>query len=149
MRKIHTQIVINASAELVWSILTDLAGYGEWNPFILESAGRPALGARLTCRPRMPGTNRILTFHPKVTRCAPQKIFAWKGGVLFPGLADGEHIFEIHQQPDGGVLHVHRQAFSGLLSPFIPKNVLERTKTGFEMMNEALKARAEKKAGGG
>ncbi|SHJ09151.1 hypothetical protein SAMN02745216_01008 [Desulfatibacillum alkenivorans DSM 16219] len=148
MRKIHTEIVINASAGLVWSILTDLDGYGQWNPFILESAGRPAFGARLTCRPRMPGTKRILTFHPKVTRCTPQKIFAWKGGVLFPGLADGEHIFEIHPQPGGGVLHVHRQEFSGLLSPFIPKTVMERTKTGFEMMNKALKVKAEKEGAG-
>ena len=149
MRKIHTEIAIHAPAKIVWSLLTDLSGYGEWNPFILEASGRPGPGARLTCRPRMPGTGRILTFHPKVTRFDPLKEFAWKGGVLFPGLADGEHIFEMHPLSSGGVLHVHNQEFTGLLAPFIPKAVMKRTRQGFEMMNQALKARAENAAASG
>ncbi|MBI9075367.1 MAG: SRPBCC domain-containing protein [Desulfatibacillum sp.] len=147
MHEIYTEIIINATPEIVWSILTDLSSYKDWNPFILESVGQPVVGDKLTCRPRLPGSKRILNFHPTVTRVMPCREFAWKGHVLFPGLADGEHIFEIHPLEGDGILHVHRQEFKGLLIPFIPQKTKRSTALGFEMMNKALKIRAEKMAG--
>ncbi len=73
----------------------------------------------------------------------PKKTFAWTGHVLFPGLADGEHFFEISPREGGGVLLVHRQEYWGLLIPLLWPFFHDRTRQGFERMNEALKKRAE------
>lgn len=142
MREVYTEIRINAPLERVWNMVTDLEAYKTWNPFITESRGKAALGERLTCRPRV-GKNRIATFHPVVTRLEPEKVFAWTGHVLLPGLADGIHIFEMKLQGMGDVLLVHRQEFSGLLIPFLWKRIERTAKRGFIQMNEALKKRAE------
>ena len=141
-REVYTHIRINAPVERVWKMLTDLGSYKQWNPFIVESIGKAQLGEQLTCRPRV-GRKKIATFHPTVTRLIPEKVFAWTGHVLFPGLADGVHIFELKPQGDDHVLLVHRQEFSGILIPFIWKRIEKTAKRGFILMNEALKQRAE------
>ena len=47
MREISTEIVINAPAENVWTVLTDCECYPEWNPFIPDAKGDVREGARL------------------------------------------------------------------------------------------------------
>ena len=44
---LHTEIEIDASPEAVWSVLTDLDRYPEWNPFITAASGVVAVGERL------------------------------------------------------------------------------------------------------
>jgi len=39
MKERRTAIEINASAETVWAILTDLRPFAAWNPFIPEAEG--------------------------------------------------------------------------------------------------------------
>jgi hypothetical protein len=141
MREVYTEITIDAPPARVWEMVTDLAAYKTWNPFIVESSGQAVLGERLTCRPRL-GRKRIATFHPVVTQVEKERVFAWTGHVLVKGLADGVHIFELKPEGDGTVL-VHRQEFYGLLVPILWK-IIERTaEKGFTLMNEALKKRAE------
>jgi len=48
MHEIETEIDIAANAEQVWSILTDLAAYPSWNPFIRDITGSIETGQRLT-----------------------------------------------------------------------------------------------------
>jgi hypothetical protein len=142
MREVYTDIRINASLETVLDMVTDLPAYKTWNPFIVESIGKAALGERLTCRPRV-GKNRVATFHPKVTRLEKGKVFAWTGHVLMPGIADGVHIFELKNEEPGTVHLIHRQEFSGILIPLLWKRIEKTAKRGFTLMNEALKKRAE------
>lgn len=146
-REIFTEISIAADPAVIWEILTDLEGYARWNPFIVRSQGKAELGERLTCCPRNPGSKKALRFHPRVSRATPQKEFAWLGRTLVPGLADGEHIFELSPLEDGNIRLVHRMDFKGLLIPIIWKLMAEKTRTGFDMMNRALKEQAEKRAG--
>ena len=44
---IHTQIDIGAPIGTVWDVLTDLAAYREWNPFVLEASD----SSRKMCSP--------------------------------------------------------------------------------------------------
>jgi hypothetical protein len=148
-REVFTEIQIHAKAATVWSILVDLSIYHLWNPFIVQSKGEVRVGERLECRPRLPGSKRTNTFHPVVTKVVAERVFAWKGHTLVPGLADGEHIFEIEPLERGGVRLVHRQEFSGLLIPLFVPFYGERIRQGFEQMNEALKERAEARASRG
>lgn len=148
MREVFTQIRINATAATVWSVLVDLSKYHLWNPFMVRAKGEVRVGERLECQPRLPGSRRPVTFRPVVTRVVPERLFAWKGHTLVPGLADGDHVFEIESMEDGGVRLVHRQEFRGLLIPLLEPFFRERTRQGFEQMNEALKKRAEALDGG-
>jgi hypothetical protein len=145
-REVYTDIRINAPAETVWNILTDLGSYREWNPFIVKSVGKAELGERLTCRPRISKT-RIATFHPVVTRLKPGTVFVWTGHFGVPGLADGVHIFELKAENSGETLLIHRQTFSGILMPLIWKPIEKVAIRGFTRMNEALKERAEALSG--
>ncbi|MBU1172576.1 MAG: SRPBCC domain-containing protein [Proteobacteria bacterium] len=142
MREVYTEIRIQAPLSKVWSIVTDLEMYRDWNPFIVESHGTASLGEQLTCRPRV-SKNRIATFHPKVTQLVPEQVFAWTGHVLMPGLADGVHIFEFKSPDPDQVLMIHRQEYSGILVPFLWKRIEKVATRGFTLMNEAVKKRAE------
>ena len=55
MRELVTEIEINAAADTVWTVLTDLGRYGDWNPFIRQAAGEAREGARLKIALEPPG----------------------------------------------------------------------------------------------
>jgi hypothetical protein len=58
----------------VWQVLTDLAAYGEWNPFIRAASGDLALGGRLQVTISPPG-GAPMTFKPVVTALRPDQLF--------------------------------------------------------------------------
>jgi len=94
MREIVTEIRIQASADTVWSILTDFGSYHNWNPFIQQAKGKAIVGQRLENRPKV-SKGRGVVFRPVVTKVVPGRELRWYGHLLIPGLSDGEHIFEI------------------------------------------------------
>jgi hypothetical protein len=61
-----TEIHIQASADTVWSILTDFGSYHNWNPFIRQAKGKAISGQRLENRPEVSG-GRGVVFRPVVT----------------------------------------------------------------------------------
>ncbi len=139
---LHTEVTIDAPPAVVWQVLTDLDRYPEWNPFIVESRGTPALGERLTNR-LQPAGGKAMTFRPTITACRPEAVLEWLGRAGLPGLFDGRHRFELRATADGGTTVSHTEHFSGLLVRFLRASLDTSTKAGFEAMNAALKARAE------
>ncbi len=146
MKELRTAIEINASADTVWAILTDLSQFAAWNPFMPEAEGEIREGARLRVRIAPPG-GKAMTFKPTVTRVEPGREFRWLGHLLLPGLFDGEHIYEISPLAEGGVRFVQREVFRGVLAPLLWKSLETNTRHGFEAMNAALKKRAEEEHG--
>jgi hypothetical protein len=139
--ELRTNIQIDAPPATVWSILTDLASYSDWNPFITSSEGKLAVDEQLVNRLEPPG-GRPLTFKPTVTDVDPGHAFEWLGRLVLPGLFDGRHRFEVVPHGDGTRL-LHTERFSGILVPLLKKSLDTQTLAGFEAMNSALKARAE------
>jgi hypothetical protein len=143
--QLHTEIEIKAPADTVWDILTDLDHYGDWNPFIVSSAGTVAVGDRLTNRLQPPG-GKAMTFKPTVTAVEPNQAFEWLGRLGVPGVFDGRHRFELHESSNGTRM-VHTEHFNGVLVRFMRKMLDTSTLQGFEEMNAALKSRAEARVG--
>lgn len=116
--------------------------YPEWNPFISRISGSPETGRQLDIR-LTPPKGMAMTFKPEVVRVEPGREFRWLGKLLIKGLFDGEHIFELQEEPSGGVRFVQRERFAGLVVPLLLLMVGKSTMRGFEAMNQALKQRAE------
>lgn len=140
--QLQTEITIDASPDRVWDILTDVDQYESWNPFVVSSEGRVAVGERLVNRFQPPGA-RAQTFKPTVTVVEPPATFEWLGRFGLPGLFDGRHRFDLEPTADGGTRLLHREFFSGLLVRLLRSSLDTKTKQGFELMNQAIKARAE------
>jgi hypothetical protein len=139
---ITTSIIINATAENVWSILTDFENYMQWNPFITSITGAIKVGNTLQVTVAPPNGN-AMKFKPTLLVVNEHKELKWKGKLLLKGLFDGEHQFEIIDNKNGTVTLVQSENFTGILVPPFKKTIKINTKNGFVLMNEKLKERAE------
>ena len=140
MRRIETTATIDAPPERVWEVLTDLDAMDEWNPFIVEAQGKPAVAERLRIRVAPPG-KRPATFTPVVLTADRPRELRWRGTLPIPGLFAGEHYFVLEPTGTGTRLR-HGETFAGLLVPLMG-GMLKATAEGFERMNAALKDRVE------
>ena len=133
---ITTHVTLHAPVEDVWETLTTLPAYGEWNPFITSASGMLALGERLDLTIHPPG-GRPMRFKPWVTAVDEHRYVEWLGRAGMPGIFDGRHSFTLTPLAGGRTLLQQSETFSGALIPFA-SSVLDRTRVGFEQMNEAL-----------
>ncbi len=142
MHTVQTAITIDAAPEVVWGILCNGSEYNTWNPFMTELAGELRPGATLTVCMNSPlgGTQK---FRPQVIDYQPNSILAWRGHVLFKGLFDGEHSFQLKPQADGSTVLLHEELFSGVLAGLFIRRFGEQLSAQFRAMNSALKQRAE------
>jgi hypothetical protein len=138
MREIHTEMMIAASAERVWQVLTDLAAYPEWNPLVPEAKGELVVGKSL--RVKLSLGKRSIAMKPMLVRVEPNRVLAWRGSLPIPGLFTGEHTFEIISETPDQVRFHHWEKFNGLLVPVLGK-MLEQTKRAFDRFNVALERR--------
>lgn len=139
MRNIETLIEINATADKVWSELTNFEAYSEWNPFIIRASGDAQVGEILDLT--MKNGKKEMGFTPQVQISQADQEFQWLGKGL-GGLFKGQHYFRLSEN-EGKTQLIHGENFSGLLAPMIFNMVKDETRGGFEAMNEALKQRIE------
>jgi hypothetical protein len=132
---------IDAPAETVWSVLTDLDRFDAWNPFIRRASGSTDVGGTVHVRVRT-GIGLRLGFHAKVVACTVNRALRWRGHVLAPWLASGDHSFEIEPIGLGRVRFVQRETFGGVLPRLAARLLAREAGRGFEAMNAALAARA-------
>ena len=142
MKNIQTEIMINADVSTVWNVLLDFEKHPGWNPFIKSIKGEQKVGKKLTVTIKPPEGNGM-TFKPKILVIEPNKEFRWKGKLGINGIFDGEHYFILEQLNKNQTKFIHGEKFSGILV-LLMGNMLEKTKEGFQLMNEAIKKECEK-----
>lgn len=140
--EIKTQIIINATPNKVWTVLTDFKDYPNWNPFIKSITGEPKVGQQITVS-IVSTEGKAMTFKPEVVVFNPNREFRWIGKLLFKGLFDGEHKFELIDNGNGTTIFNHSEKFKGIVVLLFKKQLKDNTKKGFELMNESLKKRVE------
>jgi hypothetical protein len=141
-KQLITSIEIDAPPNVIWEILTEFDRFELWNPFIRSIDGTAVPGTKLKVKVQPPEGN-VMTFQSMVLVADPGKELRWLGRVIFPGIFDGEHSFQIEPLSDRRVRFVHSEKFSGLLVPFFWQSLDTQTRRGFEAMNQALKLRSE------
>jgi hypothetical protein len=143
-KQLITSIEIDAPANVVWEILTEFDRFEQWNPFIRSIEGKAILGTKLKIKIQPPGGTAMI-FKPTILAADLDKELRWLGRVIFPGIFDGEHRFQIEPLNDRRVRFVHSERFSGLLVPLFWRSLNTQTRRGFEEMNQALKLRSEQR----
>ncbi len=139
MKTVSATILIDAPPMDVWTVLTDLSRYPEWNPLFREASGQIAAGARIRLRSVHPANGRMMTVKPKIVTAEAGVELRWAASL--PGIMSGEHSFAL--SPAGsGTQVVQSESFRGLLVPLSGKT-LARAEASFAELNEALKKRAE------
>lgn len=141
--EIKTAITINATPKKVWEIFTNFREYPNWNPFIKSLEGEVIVGKKIRVRIKPPEV-KGMTFKPTVETFIENSKFSWIGHLLFPGLFDGTHKFELSDNGNGTTTFIQSEKFKGILVPFFKKQLNNNTKNGFIAMNEKLKELSEK-----
>lgn len=141
-KSIKTEIIINASKERVWKILTNFASYPMWNPFIISIKGELKASGQLVNTLANSGKNYV--FKPKIVSIVENQFFDWLGRLFMPGLFDGHHYFEIDELSPEQVKFTQGEHFSGVLSGYILRKIGDETRNNFIRMNNALKDKAER-----
>jgi hypothetical protein len=129
MKEIRTEILINATPDKVWKVLTNFNDYPNWNPFLRWLTGDVAVNKKIIVRIAPPGSN-AMTFKPTILKFDTNKELRWLGHLLIPGLFDGEHIFELIDNQNGTTTFIQREQFSGILMPLFKKMLEVNTKQG-------------------
>ncbi|CUM48584.1 unnamed protein product [Debaryomyces tyrocola] len=148
---LNTQIIINAKPEKVRDIFLDLQKHSEWNPFFTSvkiytpGATSPLPGTQLEIKMKLNGDNEN-TMYPIVLENSASA-FRWKGKLLFDFMFVGIHSFEfIPLEIDGQTKTklIQSEEFSGILAyVFEWTGLKDKTKNGFEELNQALKMQIE------
>ncbi len=148
--ELYTEIEIQATADRVWQNLTNLDNFHLWNPFILSAQGIVRLGEKVQIHIKPP-QGKDLNFQTTIIQVEPNHQLSWRGQLIIPGIFDSVHSFTIDPMPQSGryandnnsVRFSQREKFSGLIVPLLAKDLNTKVVHGFELMNQALKVRAE------
>jgi hypothetical protein len=147
-------VSIDAPAELVWNVMLDLDGYGQWNPFIVRvdaPGGRaPRVGDPITLHVRFRG-GRAVASRERITRIETPTTdgtalleYEFYGRLHRVGLVRGRRLQRLEQGADGSTLYRTEERFRGALAFAVPARAVQ---DGFQRHARALKQRAESLAG--
>jgi hypothetical protein len=143
-KTIQTAVTVEASRETVWRILTDFEDYARWNPLMTAAEGDARLGAHIDVDIHPPDSD-VQELSPEITILRPNRKLAWMSREVLPGISDREYEVILDRLADERVRVVMHKRFEGLLIPFTST---AEEQVGLDLMAEALKRRAEERAGG-
>jgi hypothetical protein len=128
---------INASPDTVWALLTDAAGYPEWNTAVVSLSGRIALGEKIKL---VSLADPKRTFTLRVAELDRPSRMVWASGMPL-GLFRGVRTYSLRAH-DGGTEFAMEEVFSGPLAGLITKAIPDLTES-FEKFADGLKAASE------
>lgn len=148
-------VSIDAPIETVWTVMTDIDAYGEWNPFLFraECPSPPKPGDPIVLHVRW-RNGRTSRSPERVTLVEPPYgdgddwratlAYVYEGLPARLGLVRGTRWQRLRQEPGGPTVYDTVEEFSG---PLVPLAGPARVADGFRRHADALKRRAESLAG--
>ncbi|MFL3655178.1 MAG: SRPBCC family protein [Halioglobus sp.] len=146
---INTEITLPASPEKSWNVLTDFAGYPDWNPYLPRVEATFAAGESVSFTLVDENFPDPLNLTAQLGQISANRSFYWTGRLGVQGLFDTRHVFELHPRDDGNTELHHYEEFRGLIPALLPqrKKRTGYTRAAFERMNSALYQRLKESAG--
>lgn len=142
MKTLRTEIHIAAPPQTVWSILDDIARYGEWNRVLPRVAGRTTAGETLDASIRF-SNGASFEFGPRLLRVVGARELRWVSEVPGEEVSRAEHYFILSPASDGGTQVLHCESFSGPMTEEVWPMMETTGRSDYEELNAALRARAE------
>lgn len=139
--KIEHRMGIQAPAEIIWSQVSDIAAWSEWNPLYPRAEGALRIGGVLTLDVALPGET-VRTLRPTIIDWVPNEQILWRATV-FGTLLRATRYIEIEQLTAVGCIFANGELFEGPAAGFLPRRLRAAARAGFRVMGEAVKARAE------
>jgi hypothetical protein len=152
-RKAEARSEIAAPIDLVWSVMLDVAKYGEWNPFLvrIDAAGKTRVGTELRLEVKWvrgggaKSKERITRLEPPSAGRATLE-YVFLGPLAATGAVRASRLQTLEQAAGGPTVYHTYEEFGGWLAFALP---LADVQAGFEAHARALKDRAERLASGG
>ena len=138
MKKYSASIIINASPDRIWKIITDAGGYPSWDMSMDHIEGTLALGETVKFLTKLSPN----AFPVKVTGFEPNRRLVLTGGMPL-GLFKSERTHTLTPAKAGQTTFLTEEIFSGLLLPIFGKNIPDLSGNFHEFV-VALKKQAEK-----
>jgi hypothetical protein len=139
--RIEHRIGIQAPAEVIWEVISDLDAWAQWNPVYPKASGEIRIGAELDMTLALPG-QEPRQLKPTVLEWVPNEQLHWRL-VMLGGLVRTIRFIEIEVLATEGCIVSNGEILGGLIGPRIGKRMGRAIYRGFIEMNEALKTRAE------
>jgi uncharacterized protein YndB with AHSA1/START domain len=143
--KIDLTRQIDASPEMVWSVITDFACYKEWNPFVIDCDAKLEPGAPISMRVRL-GPREISQVET-VSSVVEHMLFEYRMKPIKPFLYSYRQ-HHVTSNGMGGTTYRSYFELNGWLSGLTDLSVGKHLRHGFESMTDALKQRSESLASG-
>jgi len=131
---------IRAAPGLVWTILSDAAGYSAWNPEVIMIDGRLAAGETFKAHVKL-GDGAVRRVRMRVTEFEPPRLMTWIGGLPL-GLFVGHRKFTLAAGGTGTDFQMEL-SMTGPLAALILKSVGDR-QPEIDRFAAALKTYAER-----
>lgn len=139
--QIHHDIEVQASADTVWSVLTDFERYGEWNPFVVW--------ARCSLTPGEPIEMKVRLIGPAqpqveiIDTVQPGEGFAYCMKPFPLGALSSRRSHRIVPLGEGRCCYESRFELRGWMMPVVRGLMKSAMQRGFAGMSEGVRQRAE------
>ena len=138
--QVERSVQIDAPPAVVWSVLTDLDAYGEWNRYSPSAEGELAVGGVVTIEAHL--GEEVRWVDNLITRLEPERSLCWHSMNWYEFLARGTRCRDLHEEAGGTRLR-HHEVMEGPLAGLIEWIYRPRIEAGLERMNTDLKRASE------
>ena len=134
-------VEIDAPIELVWDVLTDVAKYGEWNPFTQCEGADLRVGAPIHLDVTLGLYRRKQT--EWISAVEPPNLLSWSMQIGAPFLLDSLREQRLTALGETRCTYCSTDALNGLLTSLVVLSFASIVRRGFNDVGVALKRRSE------
>lgn len=138
----HTEIIIDATPEQVWSVLTDTENYGKWNDIILKIDGKIEDKGKVDVLFKAGPKAKPQLFHNNLY--VEEGVEFYWSQVQAMGIKD-RHCFRVEDTKDGKTKFIQSDQALGGMTWLIGKMAVNIQLTVYPMFNRSLKAEVERR----
>jgi hypothetical protein len=142
--KIEHRVGIQAPAEDIWAVISDIDGWSHWNPIYPRAEGSVRIGAALTLELAL-ADRKPQIIRPVILDWIPNEQIHWRLTAL-GGLVRTTRYLEIEKLADSACIFANGEVFDGPLGPLAVRSLRGAVRSGFRAMGEAVKARVESRS---